>query len=84
MKKQPEALRLADAMLTNKWPQVLPIWEASQELRRLHKVNAELLIAMQKIAASSSDEFGSYYTNRGNIAAARAAIAKAEGEIKGV
>ena len=55
---------------------------AAAELRRLHEVNADLLIAMQKIAASSADEFGSYYTNRGNIAAARAAIAKAEGEMK--
>ena len=52
---------------------------AAAELRRLHESNTELLIAMQKIAASSADEFGSYYTNRGNIAAARAAIAKAEG-----
>jgi hypothetical protein len=42
MKKQPEALRLADAILTNKWPQVSPIWETSQELRRLHEVNAKL------------------------------------------
>ena len=43
MKKQPEALRLADAILTNKLPQVSPCWEASQELRRLHESNTELL-----------------------------------------
>ena len=79
MKKQPEALRLAEVAPyleggeRGQW-----IISAAAELRRLHESNTELLIAMQKIAASSSDEFGSYYTNRGNIAAARAAIAKGE------
>ena len=86
MTTQPEALRLADKMSSYNLCSGYA-WhchKAAAELRRLHEVNQELLIAMQKIAASSSDEFGSYYTNRGNIAAARAAIAKAEGEIKGV
>ena len=80
MKTQTEALRLADALGKYRTPPEAS--QAADELRRLHEVNADLLIAMQKIAASSADEFGSYYTNRGNIAAARAAIAKAEGEMK--
>ena len=77
MKTQTEALRLADALGKYRTPPEAA--QAAAELHRLHEVNADLLIAMQKIAASSSDEFGSYHTNRGNIAAARAAIAKAEG-----
>ena len=76
MTTQP-ALRLANALGKYRTPPEAA--QAADELRRLHEVNADLLIAMQKIAASSADEFGSYYTNRGNIAAARAAIAKAEG-----
>ena len=71
------ALKLANALDKYRTPPEAA--QAAAELRRLHEVNADLLIAMQKIAASSADEFGSYYTNRGNIAAARAAIAKAEG-----
>ena len=74
------ALKLANALDKYRTPPEAA--QAAAELRRLHEVNADLLIAMQKIAASSADEFGSYYTNRGNIAAARAAIAKAEGEMK--
>ena len=73
-----EALKLANALEKYRTPPEAA--QAAAELRRLHEVNADLLIAMQKIAASSADEFSSYYTNRGNIAAARAAIAKAEGE----
>ena len=74
------ALKLANALDKYRTPPEAA--QAAAELRRLHEANQELLIAMQKIAASSSDEFGSYHTNRGNIAAARAAIAKAEGEMK--
>ena len=77
MTQQPEALRLADAMLTNKWPQVLPIWEASQELRRLHEVNAELLEALEKLARLGNGE--RYGNSEGNVIA-RTAITKAEGE----
>ena len=82
MKKQPEALRLADAILTNKWPQVSPIWEASQELRRLHESNTELLEALETIR-----DLYEYETSCGELASrlydARSisifAIAKAEG-----
>ena len=73
MTQQPEALRLADAILTNKWPQVSPIWEASQELRRLHEVNAELLEALEKLARLGNGE--RYGNSEGNVIA-RAAIIK--------
>ena len=79
MKKQPEALRLADAILTNKWPQVSPCWEASQELRRLHEVNQELLETLEKLARLGNGE--RYGNSEGNVIA-RTAIAKAEGEQK--
>ena len=73
MTQQPEALRLADAILTNKWPQVSPIWEASQELRRLHEVNAELLEALEKLARLGNGE--RYGNSEGNVIA-RAAVIK--------
>ena len=83
MKTQPEALRLADAILTNKWPQVSPIWEASQELRRLHKVNQELLEALKDAtegleiaSAGGGVDFYAYAKT------SRAVINKAEGEMK--
>ena len=81
MTTQPEALRLADAILTNKWPQVSPCWEASQELRRLHEVNAELLEALKDAtegleiaSAGGGVNFYAYAKT------ARATINKAEGE----
>ena len=73
MKKQPEALRLADAILTNKWPQVSPIWEASQELRRLHESNTELLETLEKLARLGNGE--RYGNSEGNVIA-RAAVIK--------
>ena len=83
MTQQPEALRLADAILTNKWPQVSPIWEASQELRRLHESNQELLEALKDAtegleiaSAGGGVDFYAYAKT------SRAAIAKAEGEMK--
>ena len=83
MTQQPEALRLADAILTNKWPQVSPIWEASQELRRLHEVNQELLEALKDAtegleiaSAGGGVDFYAYAKT------SRAAINKAEGEMK--
>ena len=82
MTQQPEALRLADAILTNKWPQVSPIWEASQELRRLHEVNQELLEALKDIAEMYSYEDSIIELARKFYEAkctACVAIAKAEG-----
>ena len=77
MKTQPNALRLADAILTNKWPQVSPIWEASQELRRLHEVNQELLAALKDIASTPWVENVDKPQRASKVA--EAAIAKAEG-----
>ena len=73
MTQQPEALRLADAILTNKWPQVSPIWEASQELRRLHESNTELLETLEKLARLGNGE--RYGNSEGNVIA-RAAVIK--------
>ena len=76
IEKQPEALRLADAILTSKWPQVSPVWEAAAELRRLHEVNAELLEALKDLREAIK--------SRGVISTVKAlsktdaAIAKAE------
>ena len=100
MTQQPEALRLADAILTNKWPQVSPIWEASQELRRLHEVNAELLEALKWYVENDETSEGDEPLEAGlritkgetwnsinaywieGLNKARAAINKAEGEMK--
>ena len=72
--KQPEALRLADAITH---PEGEPNWEtcvkAAAELRRLHEVNAELveaLIGVVRVADRATVEFD----------AAKAALAKATGE----
>jgi len=48
MSKQPEALRLADVVVTD-WATGIPAWahDTSRELRRLHSINAELLEALQ-------------------------------------
>jgi hypothetical protein len=79
MDEQPEALRLADALIEY----VLPCsgsehWDtldaAAAELYRLHGVNNELLTALKEIEWSNDD---TWRTER-----ARAAIAKATGELK--
>jgi hypothetical protein len=90
MTTQPEALRLADelqAISKNPWAKH---WErcleAAAELRRLHAVNAELLEALQNIAATAkfAEEFKSDWcaAATGMVRMARAAIARAEGEPK--
>jgi len=86
MSEQPEALRLADA-LTN--PPGAPLFiEAAAELRRLHAVNADLLQAL-KDATDAIEHWGLYATDyfqkkwdlQGDIAAASAAIDRAERKI---
>jgi hypothetical protein len=90
-KCMPEALRLADALgryythLT-----VVPDInrEAAAELRRLHAVNADLLQAL-KDATDAIEHWGTYATDyfqkkwdlQSDITAARAAIARAEGQV---
>jgi hypothetical protein len=79
MNKQPEALRLADALASpledaNDFADI-----AAAELRRLHGLNGELLNALHCISLAAQDS-GS--TREGMGLYARAAIAKAEGEAK--
>ena len=83
MKKQPEALRLADKMSSYNLCSGYA-WhchKAAAELRRLHKVNAELLEALKDAtegleiaSAGGGVDFYAYAKT------SRAAIAKAEGE----
>jgi hypothetical protein len=49
MTKQPEALRLADVLMTYQQCSDLDIDLAAAELRRLHEVNQEFLEALQRI-----------------------------------
>ena len=81
MSAQPEALRLADELL--KWSYTTTnVESAAAELRRLHKVNAELEEvndALHEALAKCSEQLTrlGYSANH-----ADAAIAKAEGEMK--
>ncbi len=76
MTTQPEALRLADALgklwLADRQSSEIRN-EAAAELRRLHKVNQELLEALKECL---NCEFA--VTDKAAISKARAAIAKAE------
>ena len=81
MTKQPEALRLADDA------EDLPVYSekdgltfdsVAMELRRLHKVNAELLAALKLIAGAPWVENCLDPQRAGKVA--KAAIAKATGE----
>ena len=81
---QPTALRLADSLdkFSNPWDK-----EAADELRRLYAVNADLLQAL-KNATEAIEHWGLYATDyfqkkwdlQGDIAAACAAIDRAEGQ----
>ena len=88
MSEQPEALRLADALEVDKWHiSGVTAQSAADELRRLHAVNAELLQAL-KDATDAIEHWGSYSSDyfqkkwdlQSDINAARAAIARAEGQ----
>jgi hypothetical protein len=71
--KQPEALRLANAIDLGRPRLVLDCIDAAAELRRLHEVNAELVEALTgvvRVADRATVEFD----------AAKAVIAKATGE----
>jgi hypothetical protein len=89
MTTQPEALRLADALEAS-WDglQMDEVdRQAAAELRRLHAVNADLLQAL-KNATEAIEHWGLYATDyfqkkwdlQGDIAAACAAIDRAEGQ----
>jgi xanthine dehydrogenase iron-sulfur cluster and FAD-binding subunit A len=72
MDEQPEALRLADELTAEDFGPLTNA--AAAELYRLHGVNNELLTALKEIEWSNDD---TWRTER-----ARAAIAKATGELK--
>ena len=73
MTTQPETLRLADTLEKHLGGNTAT--KAADELRRLHKVNTELLDALKYLLADAED-CGGYSLEIHNIA--RAAIAKAE------
>jgi hypothetical protein len=101
MSKQPEALRLAKELLSvhqghaDEGPSTFS--EAAFELRRLHLINAELLVALKWMVANddtnegddpvdclggqSWNEYNSYWLD--GLNKARAAISKATGEKNG-
>lgn len=74
MTTQPEALRLADALIAYLGGNTAA--QAAAELRRLHALNGELLEAL--VSFTKSDYIKKQHPIR--YAAARAAIAKAEGQ----
>jgi hypothetical protein len=82
MTTQPEALALADILDRS----VLQAHaDAAAELRRLHEVNQELLTALKSIAECCDEDRAArdYLSRQTEIRGiARAAIAKAEGEMK--
>lgn len=56
MSKQPESLRLADALQSEEYFARGPLaMEAAAELRRLHEVNAELVEALQSMLGCCYD-----------------------------
>lgn len=82
--QQPNALRLADALIENADldsaeggnPAVCKLeWDAAAELRRLYAVNVVLLVAIQELLDALPSA-----TTHPAIKAARAAIAKAEAQ----
>ncbi len=88
---QPEALRLADNLLADNLTalhrDVLSI-KAAAELRRLHEVNQELLAALkmaEPLLQALKNNIVRYlpqYEKMPALDQVRAAIAKAEGELK--
>jgi peptide subunit release factor RF-3 len=79
--KQPEALRLADALLETV-PKINDWNEAAAELRRLHEVNAELVEAAKLSLIAFKGHWNMDKTHRDRTAmdATIAALAKAEGK----
>ena len=73
MSTQPEPLRLADSIRCAITGCNCDFNKASDHLRRLHEVNADLLAALKELMSEGSETFPD------TIEAAHAAIAKAEG-----
>lgn len=79
MTKQPEALRLADALENMVHMNFAATDQAAAELRRLHEVNAELVEALSALLKRVMTGYDGLPQGRGVIMA-EAAIAKATGE----
>jgi type VI protein secretion system component VasF len=85
MNKQPEALRLADAIekgIQTFFPDFEPIYNAPAELRRLHEINQELLEALKDLEVMAERYRQSGMPIPDAQKTARAAILKATGESK--
>lgn len=93
MSEQPTALRLADELADYTGFTVVGMDQAAAELRRLHELNQELLEALklvfptlERLKFEADGSYGNNFsqaradTARKNYQAARAAIAKAEGQ----
>ena len=78
MSTRPEALRLADELITTLFESTR--WEAAAELRRLHARNQELLKALKELSAEECRDDDDPVLKRARIKA-RAAIAKVEGQV---
>ena len=62
--KQPEALRMADALDDTEHRDIFLEKETANELRRLHEVNEELLKTMRQLAClGMGDVYGNSYGN---------------------
>jgi hypothetical protein len=79
MSKQSKALRLADAIGSHQNEiSISDVWDAADELRRLHAVNAELLAALKRMVTDGRCGDSNYETIA--VKQARAAIANATKE----
>ena len=73
--KQPEALRLADALDACGFPTDNAV---SAELRRLHEANQAMLSALKELVAQTDGNFFAVSHSHVSLKKARAAIAKGE------
>lgn len=81
--KQSEALRLADALdlyLSAEWVHGITLKHISDELRRLHEVNAELVEALNNIIEEPKNTMSDNKALREIVRIAKAALAKTEGK----
>jgi hypothetical protein len=77
--KQPEALRLADALLETV-PKINDWNEAAAELRRLHSVNVELRLSLRRILDEPNNTMSDGKALKEIIRIARMTINKTVGE----
>lgn len=82
--KQPEALRLANALdsdFSPEWMQGITLKHISDELRRLHEVNVELVEELQAVEDLGEMSLQLIYPSREAADKAKAALAKAQSTI---